>query len=133
MSALFLRLIALVASALWLVGRAAAHAVRRRGSRVRRYAQPGPARPHVITGPIPLITPRTASGVEAPPLPVRPSLPWETAPVARFDVLACRRDQLRRAEEERPLTHARVDRSRLGLTVLLDLSAPVDQHEAVAA
>ncbi|WP_019610847.1 hypothetical protein [Nocardiopsis sp. CNS-639] len=85
-----MRYLLLIASALWLVARAAAHAVRRRGARVRRYAAaPLPPRPHVITGPIPLILPSQTTGTAAPPLPAPKALPWRTlAPApAPIDVL----------------------------------------------
>ncbi len=73
-----MRYLSLIASALWPTARTSARHARRRGPRVRRYASRLPApRPHVITGPIPLLTPRTAPGAEIPPLPPRPVLPWE--------------------------------------------------------
>ncbi|WP_285731409.1 hypothetical protein [Nocardiopsis sp. ATB16-24] len=96
------RYLLLALSAVSLVTRALVHrtrvTVRRRAHRVRRYARNvRPARPNVITGPIPLITALTASGADAPPLPACPSLPWDTR---------------------------RIDRSRFGLAVLLDLALP---------
>ncbi|WP_435109905.1 hypothetical protein [Nocardiopsis synnemataformans] len=101
-----MRYLFLIASALWLVARATAHHARQRGNRVRRYAaRPLAPRPSVVTGPIPLITPLMASGVEAPPLPPRPVLPWQAPAPAPVDVL-------------------RADRTRLGVAVLLDISQP---------
>ncbi|PDP85734.1 hypothetical protein CQJ94_18395 [Glycomyces fuscus] len=96
-----MRYLFLIASALWLLARASAHAVRRRAARVRRYAAAPPApRPHVVTGPIPLVLPSQTTGAAAPPLPAPKALPWHgpaPAPVA-VDVL-------------------RADRSRLGVPV----------------
>ncbi|WP_285734972.1 hypothetical protein [Nocardiopsis sp. ATB16-24] len=69
-----MRYLLLTLSALRLSARALVHhtrvAMRRRSRRVRRYAQNmRPARPNVITGPIPLITALTASGAHTPFLP----------------------------------------------------------------
>ncbi|RKS06598.1 hypothetical protein DFP74_2238 [Nocardiopsis sp. Huas11] len=51
----------LILSTVWLTVDIAANAVRRhRSRRVRRYANPGPAWPAVVTGPVPLIRPRVA-------------------------------------------------------------------------
>ncbi|WP_047871411.1 hypothetical protein [Nocardiopsis sp. RV163] len=85
-----MRYLFLIASALWLIARAAARAVRRRGARVRRYAAaPLPPRPHLITGPIPLIPPSRTTGTAAPPLPAPKALPRRalTCAPAPIDVL----------------------------------------------
>jgi hypothetical protein len=102
------RYLSLIASALWPPARTSARHARRRGSRVRRYAsRPLAPRPHVITGPIPLPTPRMVSKAEIPPLPPRPVLPWETE---------------RTPEPVDVLQLGRVDRSQLGVRILPGVS-----------
>ena len=60
-------------------------AMRRRSRRVRRYAQNvRPARPNVITGPIPLITALTASGAHVPLLLTGPAPVWDAPRADRF-------------------------------------------------
>ncbi|XKK41705.1 hypothetical protein HFP72_16345 [Nocardiopsis sp. ARC36] len=109
-----MRTLFLIASALWLVARADAHAVRRRSGRVRRYAaKPQAPRPHVITGPIPIVWPMSPTGVAAPmPLPERPRV-GGLAPVVPLDPYRRR---------------ARRDSSRRGLVVLIALARQSEEH-----
>lgn len=81
-----MRYLLLTLSALRLSARALTHhtrmALRRRSRRVRRYAQNvRPARPNVITGPIPLIT---ASGAHVPLRPTGPASVWGARRADRF-------------------------------------------------
>lgn len=59
--------------------------MRRRSRRVRRYAQNvRPARPNVITGPIPLITAWSASRAHVPLLLTGPAPVWDAPRADRF-------------------------------------------------
>ncbi|MGW8528535.1 hypothetical protein [Nocardiopsis sp. NPDC055824] len=109
-----MRYLLLILSALWLVARAEAHVVRRRSGRVRRYAaRPQAPRPHVVTGPIPIVRPISPTGVSSPtPPPERPRV-GGLAPVVPLDPYRRR---------------ARRDASRRGLVVLIALARQSEEH-----
>ncbi|GAA1455776.1 hypothetical protein [Nocardiopsis tropica] len=117
-----MRYLWLALSALWLLARAGAHAARKRGARVRRYAAaPEAPRPAVATGPIPVLLPSARTGAAAPPLPPERPRVGDPAPVASVAPL----DPYRR--------RARRDASRRGLVALMAMTRQVEEHQAVRA
>lgn len=118
-----MRYLKLALSALWLVARALAYAARRRGARVRRYAAE-PPRPHVVTGPIPIVLPSARTGTAvAPPLPPplppgRPRIGAPAAPIVHLDPYRRR---------------ARDVASRRGLVVLMAVARQAEEDQEVRA
>ncbi|GAA1452935.1 hypothetical protein [Nocardiopsis tropica] len=113
-----MRYLLLILSTVWLVARADAHVIRRRSGRVRRYAaRPQAPRPHVVTGPIPIVRPISPTGVSSPtPPPERPRV-GGLAPVVPLDPYRRR---------------ARRDASRRGLVVLIALARQSEERGAAA-
>jgi hypothetical protein len=115
-----LRYLLLILSTLWLAARALAHAVRRRGTRSRRYIDrhiSQPPRPHLVTGPIPIVRPISPTGVFAPTSPPEHPRVGGLAPVVPMDPYRRR---------------ARRDSSRRGLVVLIALAQQAEKQGAAA-
>jgi hypothetical protein len=112
------RPLACLISTLGLAARVPAHAVRRRGTRGRRYIDrhiSQPPRPHVVTGPIPIIWPSSRTDLQASTRPGERPRVGGLAPVIP---LAARR--------------RRVDASQRGLVVLIAIARQDEERGAAA-